>query len=199
MRLTPLLAGAAVAAGLATLSITLARAGDAPAAPPRIRVGNATCPVKGTPVDPQRIYVWNDLEIGYCCSECPSKFAANPAAYLPALVRDLATQLADAKARLAKYEKPAPSPAAPPASAGPTPAPALIDLGNARCPVMPAMAAKPAVFTDYHGMRIHFCCPMCPPKFNADPQAYLNAMRADPAMAKRIDDAETAWSAAHPR
>ena len=199
MKLTTLLTGAAVAAGLASLSLSLARAGDAPAAQQRIRVGNVTCPVKGTPVDPTKIYVWNDLEIGFCCAECPSKLAANPAAYLPALVRDLATQLAETKARLAKYERPAPPPASPPAATGTAPAPTLVDLGNAMCPVMPNMAAKPTVFVDYHGMRVHFCCRMCPDKFLASPQSFLHAMRSDPAMAKRIDDAEAAWSAAHPR
>lgn len=193
MRVRSAIAGALIAAGTIVGSQFLAHAGDAPPATRVVRLGNATCPVKGTPVDAKYTAVWNDLEVGFCCPECPKQFAANPNAYTPALLRDLATQLADTRARLAKYETPATSPA--PA----TPAePALVDLGNAMCPVMPQMAAKPTVFVDYHGMRVHFCCRMCPAKFNANPQGYLGTMRADPAMRKRIDDAEAAWAAAHP-
>ena len=193
MNFRSLLAGAAIAAGMLAGSHLLARAGDAPGATRLVKLGNATCPVKGTPVEAKFTAVWNDLEVGFCCPECPKLFAANPNAYTSTLLRDLATQLADAKARLAKYEKPptAPAPQAPTAVS-------LVDLGNAMCPVMPAMAAKPTVFADYHGMRVHFCCRMCPPKFNANPQSFLNTMRSDPAAAKKIDGAEAAWAAAHP-
>ena len=196
MKFRSLLAGAAVAAGMIAGSHLLARAGDNPAATRLVKLGNATCPVKGTQVDAKFTAVWNDLEVGFCCPECPKLFAANPNAYTAALLRDLATQLADVKARLAKYEKPA-LPQAPAIPAAP-PALTLVDLGNAMCPVMPEMAAKPTVFVDYHGMRVHFCCRMCPSKFNANPQSFLNAMRSDPATAKKIDGAEAAWAAAHP-
>lgn len=197
MKALSLLAGAAVVAGVISGPRFFARAGDAPATARVVKLGNATCPVKGTPVDAKVTAVWNDLEVGFCCPECPKQFASNPNAYTAALLRDLATQLADAKARLAKYEKP-PAVAPPPVPATPPAAPALVDLGNAMCPVMPTMAAKPTVFVDYHGMRVHFCCRMCPPKFNAKPQEYLKSLRSDPATAKRIDDAEAAWAAAHP-
>ena len=196
MRVLSVISGAAVVAGVIAGTQFLAHAGDAPATAHVVKLGNATCPVKGTPVDAKFTTVWNDLEIGFCCPECPKQFSSNPNAYTVALLRDLATQLAEAKARLAKYETPATA-AAPPAPATPA-APALVDLGNAMCPVMPEMAAKPTVFVDYHGMRVHFCCRMCPAKFNANPEGYLNSMRSDPPMRKRIDDAQAAWAAAHP-
>ena len=44
------------------------------------------------------------------------------------------------------------------------------------CPV----TGKPidtTVFTDYEGRRIYFCCNMCPPKFDKDPQKYLSKMK----------------------
>jgi YHS domain-containing protein len=46
-------------------------------------------------------------------------------------------------------------------------------LSNTICPVMPDMAARPDVHTDYEGRHIHFCCPECIPKFLEDPETYL--------------------------
>ena len=103
MRIIPFLAGAAVAAGIASFSFPAANAGDPPASSV-VKLGNATCPVKGTPVNAKFTTIWNGLEVGFCCPECPAKFTANPNQYTPALLRDLAMQLADAKAKLAKSE-----------------------------------------------------------------------------------------------
>ena len=57
------------------------------------------------------------------------------------------------------------------------------------CPV----TGKPidtTVFTDYEGRRIYFCCNMCPPKFDKDPQKYLGMMDKpsdSPALQKKMD------------
>ena len=80
MRLVPFLAGAAVATGVFVLAFPAARAGDPP--PARlVRLGNATCPVKGTPIDPKVTTIWNGMEIAFCCSACKPRFDANPDAY----------------------------------------------------------------------------------------------------------------------
>ncbi len=187
MRIPLSLGVAALVAGAALVAIPFAAAGDP------MRCGNAKCPVTGDAVDGKTVSTWNGLDVAFCCAECPAKFAADAQAYTPALVRDLATQLADTKARLAKYEKPAaaePAPAAKPAG--------VVDLGNATCPVMGGKA-KDAVSTEYHGMRVHFCCGGCDRKFHADPAGYLAKMRSDAAVAKKIDQAEKAWAAGHPK
>jgi len=30
-----------------------------------------------------------------------------------------------------------------------------------------------AIFVEYEGKKVYFCCPGCPEQFRADPQAYL--------------------------
>ncbi len=205
MKPTRILAVAAAVAAGALLSIPLALAGDPSPAPDKVvQLGNATCPVTGEAVKADVTTVWNGVEVAFCCAECPPKFTAKPMDYAPALLKDMATQLAAAKAKIAECEagakgsgepaKPGSDevPPPPPANAGP------IDIGNASCPVMGGKS-KPAVFTLYHGMKVHFCCAGCDKKFQADPTGYLAKLRADPAVAKKIDEAEAAWSADKPR
>lgn len=205
MKPTRILSVAAAVAAGALLSIPLARAGDpSPAADKVVKLGNATCPVTGEAVKADVTTVWNGVEVAFCCAECPPKFTAKPMDYAPALLKDMATQLAAAKAKIAECEavaKPGSDrvPPPPPASAGPSDiGNASIDIGNATCPVMGGKS-KPAVFTLYHGMKVHFCCAGCDKKFQADPAGYLAKMRTDPAVAKKIDEAEAAWSADQPR
>jgi YHS domain-containing protein len=52
---------------------------------------------------------------------------------------------------------------------------------NGLCPVMkkPVVASADLV-TVYKGEKIGFCCPPCKPKFEADPEKYMEAMRKDP-------------------
>jgi YHS domain-containing protein len=40
------------------------------------------------------------------------------------------------------------------------------------CPVMGNLI-NPKIFVDYKGRRIYFCCNMCPPVFNKDPEKYI--------------------------
>ena len=54
------------------------------------------------------------------------------------------------------------------------------------CPIMGG-AINPDVFTDYKGMRIYFCCGGCDGTFLADPEKYLDAMRAKGVEPERLD------------
>ncbi len=201
MKHTRTLAVAAALAAGALFSIPLALAGDpSPAAGKVVKLGNATCPVTGEAAKADVTTVWNGVEVAFCCADCPPKFTAKPMDYAPALLKDMATQLAAAKARIAELEaaaKPG-SERVPPPPPAPVAEGAPIDIGNPSCPVMGGKA-KDAVFTLYHGMKVHFCCGGCDRKFQADPATYLAKMRSDPAVAKKIDKAEAAWAASHPR
>lgn len=161
-----------------------------PAAAKPLALGNATCPVLGSPVDPKVTLVWSDLEVAFCCADCPEKFKADPLKFMPALLRDLATQLAAARARTPGDKTGA---SAAPRAAAPAGDAELVDLSNANCPVMGG-PAKASVFAVYHGMKVRFCCPGCDAKFKADPVRYLAVLCADPDVAKRIDHAEAAWT-----
>ncbi len=46
-------------------------------------------------------------------------------------------------------------------------------IGNAMCPVTTDESADPAIFVDYRGRRVYFCCPRCRKKFIDDPDAYV--------------------------
>ena len=43
------------------------------------------------------------------------------------------------------------------------------------CPVSGDKIDK-SFFVDYKGKRVYFCCAMCPPKFNEDPDKYIKMM-----------------------
>lgn len=89
--------------------------------------------------------------------------------------------------------------AAPPARAGDAPsAPAAsaakpVDLLNTTCPVTGA-PVKPGITAVVNGAIVHFCCPHCPPKYQANPAAYASNLRADAAVAIRLDAAAAAMS-----
>ena len=48
----------------------------------------------------------------------------------------------------------------------------LIDLHNTHCPVMEGEVA-PDVYTDWQGLRVHWCCEGCFETFAADPASHL--------------------------
>ena len=50
----------------------------------------------------------------------------------------------------------------------------------------PVMGGKPRadLFRDYKGRRVLFCCPVCPPKFDKDPEKYLKKLEAQTAEKK---------------
>lgn len=41
------------------------------------------------------------------------------------------------------------------------------------CPVMEGKPINKAIFTEYQGKKVYFCCPPCEAKFKADPEKYL--------------------------
>jgi YHS domain-containing protein len=66
-------------------------------------------------------------------------------------------------------------------STGPNAAAAAPDAkaaaGNAQtnCPIMGGKINR-AIFADYQGKRVYFCCGMCPAEFNKDPAKYVKAL-----------------------
>jgi len=73
---------------------------------------------------------------------------------------------------------------------------APVDLRNTTCPVS-GSPVTPGVTAVVNGAIVHFCCPKCPAKYEANPGAYASALRADPAVAARIDTAAAAATAAN--
>ena len=198
---------AAVALGAIAVLSANAIAGDAPAAPAVvITLGNAICPVTGQAVNPGFVVRWDGVDIGFCCRECPAKFSAHPEAYTPALLKEMAAQIAALKAKLPPSAMPAlPTPRVvappPPAPVMRPQAPAVslpIDIGNAMCPVM-NKPVRAGLFFEYHGMKIGLCCGGCDRKMQADPSPYLRILREDPDVARKMDTAEAAWAASQPR
>ncbi len=47
-------------------------------------------------------------------------------------------------------------------------------IGNSQCPVMPEEAVDPAIYTDYEGRRVYFCCAKCRRQFLENPEPYLD-------------------------
>ena len=76
-----------------------------------------------------------------------------------------------------------------------SPSPAKpVDLQNATCPVKGTPIA-PGVTETVNGTVVHFCCTRCAAKYKANPAAYESALRADPAVALRLDAVNTAGGA----
>jgi uncharacterized membrane protein/YHS domain-containing protein len=51
---------------------------------------------------------------------------------------------------------------------------------NEMCPVTPDEPTEPWITTEYEGETIGFCCKSCMRKFNANPEAYLENLKASP-------------------
>lgn len=57
---------------------------------------------------------------------------------------------------------------------GQTPAASGVQaITNQTCPVLTDEAVDPAIWVDYQGKRVYFCCNKCKRRFEQDPQAYL--------------------------
>ncbi len=61
----------------------------------------------------------------------------------------------------------------------------LLESVQTTCPVMGGEINKDQ-YTDYKGRRIYFCCAGCPPKFDKDPEKYLEKM--DKAVKKKAKE-----------
>jgi YHS domain-containing protein len=59
---------------------------------------------------------------------------------------------------------------------------AKLAVANRICPVedRDAITDDPAYTVDYKGQKIAFCCMRCPPKFQKEPEKYMERMRKDP-------------------
>jgi Cu(I)/Ag(I) efflux system membrane fusion protein len=66
-------------------------------------------------------------------------------------------------------------PAPAPRAAGVTQTGAGLETPQTTCPVMGG-AIDPAVFVEYDGMRVYFCCKGCDQKFREDPEKYLTKL-----------------------
>ncbi len=88
-----------------------------------------------------------------------------------AAVAGLAVVIASAGCK--KNSEPAPSPNTPATTAAgaPATATAVAAIVQTTCPVMGNPINK-AVFTEYKGQKVYFCCPDCVAKFKADPEKY---------------------------
>jgi len=183
-----------------------AKPADAPAEAKGLLVdlGNEKCPIMGGKVDGKTWSEWNGLRVGHCCPMCPSKFQADPKAALEKAgidwkaaaaaakkVNDAKTpedRAAALKALRAKWTvvRESEAQAAKPAL--------LVDLGNEKCPIMGGKVDG-KTFSEWNGLRIGHCCPMCPEKLKADPEAALKKAGIEwkdaAAAVKKVSDAKT--------
>jgi uncharacterized membrane protein len=74
---------------------------------------------------------------------------------------------------------------------GPAKGAGPVDLQNATCPVKGTPVA-PGVTETVNNTVVHFCCSKCAAKYRENPGAYEKALRADPGVARRMDDARPA-------
>ncbi len=99
-------------------------------------------------IDPAYTFKHGETNIGFCCANCRSKFAANP--------EEFADQLA---------------------ALGKAPASTEDGLFNAVCPVS-GDAADAAHTVSHDDKTVGFCCARCKARFEADPTAYADKIRA---------------------
>ena len=141
-------------------------------------LGNEKCPIMGGPVDGRTFTIWNGLKIGHCCPGCTAKFLENPgkrlskanvkwqdAAKAVAALNAASTsaQPKQLKALQTRYTLSEIEPGL------------LIDLGNAKCPVMRGRGVNGRTFTTWNGLRVGHCCPGCSRKLLANPEKVLDA------------------------
>ena len=46
-------------------------------------------------------------------------------------------------------------------------------VAQTTCPIMDGNPINKAVFTEYQGQKVYFCCPGCIDKFKAEPEKYV--------------------------
>jgi YHS domain-containing protein len=50
---------------------------------------------------------------------------------------------------------------------------AMMEEEQTTCPVMEGNPINKALFVEYKGKKVYFCCPGCEDKFNAEPEKYV--------------------------
>lgn len=152
-----------------------------------VDLGNAKCPIMGGKPNGTTWSEWNGLRIGHCCGMCTSKFAADPekamkqagiewkgaAAAVKKVNEAKGADRDKAIAELKKQWTVLREPAMPVAPAG-----TLVDLGNAKCPVMGG-DVDGKTYTEWNGLRVGHCCPGCSEKLLADPAKVLDRAKIE--------------------
>ncbi|MDR3708883.1 MAG: YHS domain-containing protein [Capsulimonadaceae bacterium] len=61
-------------------------------------------------------------------------------------------------------------------------------VAKVTCPVTGETVTNPktAPFSTYKGKKYYFCCPMCKPKFDAEPSKYVKSAKAAPATGMKM-------------
>ncbi len=179
----------------------------APGAPTGVLLdlGNTLCPIMGGEVDGETFSEWKGLRVSHCCPACVAELLEAPDA--EAKVEEVApewraaadaakaidastgaeqqTLLAEAAKKWTVVRKPT----------APTAQGLLIDVGNSECPVM---GGEPdgKTFSEWNGLRVNHCCPMCGKKFLANPEALLDEVapkwRDAAAAVRAVNDAQGA-------
>jgi YHS domain-containing protein len=66
---------------------------------------------------------------------------------------------------------------APKPQKGQQPAASAVQAGEqTTCPVMEGQPINKAVFTEYKGKKVYFCCESCKPEFEKNPEKYLGKL-----------------------
>ncbi len=143
---------------------------------------NGLCPVMQRLVTKQGGAVMvGDQRIAFCCPGCVAKFRANTETYMRAMRADPTGY---------DYDRPGPT------NAQLRAAREGAASVNGLCPVMGRLVKANAGSVEVHGMRVAFCCPGCVAKFRANSEAYLERMKAEPAVYGYLPGAATTTSAA---
>ena len=127
---------------------------------------NGLCPVMGNPVKRQGGSAeYRGEKIGFCCPGCVAEFQADPVRYMDTM-----------RVGSAKYAYAGKGPS----YATLTKAARAAGSANGLCPVMGNPVQRDGGAVMYKEQKIAFCCKGCIAKFQANPEHYMKAMRADP-------------------
>ncbi|MBN1816273.1 MAG: YHS domain-containing protein [Sedimentisphaerales bacterium] len=125
------------------------------------------CPVmESNPINKNIFVEYEGKKVYFCCPDCVEKFKADPAKYLDKLpqFKDAAKEAGEAVKEAEKTMTGMTD------SMGTMVAEAI---EQKTCPVMDGNPINTALFIEYEGKKVYFCCPGCEEKFKADPAKYV--------------------------
>ena len=132
-------------------------------------VPQTTCPVMGGKIDKKQFVDYQGKRIYVCCPGCKGTVAKDPEKYIKKLESmGQSVEIIDSSKAMHMSMTPRKTPSAPSSSKALVP--------QKTCPVMGNPIDK-SIFVDYQGKRVYFCCAMCPPKFEQDPEKYLKKLK----------------------
>lgn len=117
-------------------------------------IAQTHCPVMGSPINPEVYIEYKGVKVYFCCWGCDDKFLVDPEEYIPKLPEEIQARIRAGHERTSATRA------------------AEDTIEQATCPVMGG-EIDPDVYTDYHGVRVYFCCPPCIEKFRAEPARYI--------------------------